>query len=85
MAKSQFMFGAVLDSDKEHHVARWTLHGQAAQVRDAVGKVWCEEDPTEGWKAARIEGMRVVRVELRIVPPTVRRLNQSSISQGPKP
>lgn len=46
-------------------IAAWTIHGTTNAVRKAVGKVWCSE--AEGWKAARIEGMRCVKIELRVI------------------
>jgi hypothetical protein len=33
-------------------------------VRDKIGKVWEPDDPKSGWKAARIEGMRVMKIEV---------------------
>jgi ribonuclease HI len=55
---------AAIDTTNDH-IASWTISGSAQYVRDQIGKVWLPSDPKEGWKEARIEGMRVVKVEIR--------------------
>lgn len=64
-SKPQTGFGATFKPDG--WVAAWTIHGSASAVRDAVGRQWRKEDMVNGWKAAKIEGAKVVKVEIRIV------------------
>lgn len=47
------------------HIAIWTVHGCASQVRHAIGKVWNPDDPNAGWKVARKEGMECVKIQMR--------------------
>jgi len=63
--KPQTAFAA-LDTTTDW-IAKWTIHGSATAVRRAIGEVWDKSDPSEGWKAAKIEGMRVVKIELRVL------------------
>lgn len=66
MAKiQQTAFAAVdMTSWRKPHVLAWTVNGTANAVRQAVGKAWCEEDPKEGWRAARIEGIKVMKITM---------------------
>ena len=64
--KSQKMFGAMDTKDDLAWVGTWTIKMSAREVRKEVGRAWCIGDPVEGWKAARNEGMRVVKVEIRV-------------------
>lgn len=64
--KPQTGFGAVFSAD-DPHVPAWTIASAAYHVREEVGRQWCKEDPASGWKAAKIEGARVVKVEIRIM------------------
>lgn len=61
-------FAAVDTTTKPPHICVWTIAGSAGYVRDKIGKVWSPEDPKAGWKAARIEGMRVMKVEITAAP-----------------
>lgn len=63
--KPQKAFGAIFRPDG--WVPSWTISGGASQVRQHVGRSWNKENPAEGWKAAKIEGAKVVKVEIRIV------------------
>ena len=60
----QSAFAAVDTAVSKPHVCVWTVCGSAGQVRDKIGKIWLPEDPKAGWKAARIEGMRVLKIDL---------------------
>lgn len=51
----------------DDHIPVWTIHGTAGGVRDAVGRSWSANDPKGGWKAAKIEGAKIVKVEVRVV------------------
>lgn len=62
----QIGFGARF-ADDDPHVPVWTILGSAKGVREAAGRQWCQDDPANGWKAARIEGARVVKVEIKII------------------
>ena len=42
----------------------WTVSGTATEVRKKIGEAWCEENPSDGWKAARIEGIKVLKIEM---------------------
>lgn len=58
-------FAAIMDPDsKRPHIMSWTVSGSAQHVRWQVGKAWCQEDPANGWKAAKIEGVRVVKITM---------------------
>lgn len=48
-------------------IATWTICGTTHGVREAVGRIWSKEDPANGWKAARLEGMRCVKIELHVI------------------
>lgn len=61
-------FAAVDTASKPPHICVWTICGSAGQVRDKIGKVWEPDDPKDGWKAARIEGMRVLKVNIWCSP-----------------
>jgi hypothetical protein len=66
MAKiKQTAFAAVdMTSWQKPHILSWTVSGTAAAVRQAVGRAYCEENPKDGWKAARIEGMKVLKIAM---------------------
>lgn len=65
MAKiKQSAFAAVDTTVKPPHICVWTVSGAAYMVRNKIGKVWEPDDPKAGWKAARIEGMRVLKIDL---------------------
>lgn len=59
----QKAFAAINIGDPKHILA-WTVAAMAQTVRERVGRTWCEEDSKEGWRAARIEGMRVIKIEM---------------------
>lgn len=61
---TQTAFAAVDTTTKPPHICVWTISGAAYLVRDKIGKVWEPDDPKSGWTAARIEGMRVVKIDL---------------------
>jgi hypothetical protein len=42
----------------------WTVSGTATGVRRKIGEAWCAEDPAEGWKAAKIEGIKVHKIAI---------------------
>ena len=65
--KPQKMFGATNVNDADPWVSAWTISMTARNVRNEIGKAWKPENPAEGWKSARIDGMRVVKVEVQIV------------------
>jgi hypothetical protein len=60
----QSAFAAAELNGKKPHILSWTVCGTAEGVRRTVGKAWCEENPKEGWKAARIEGMKVLKITM---------------------
>ncbi len=60
----QYAFAAAYVDDKSPHIMSWTIAGSPFTVRQRVGEQWCKEDPKNGWKAARIEGIKVVKVTL---------------------
>jgi hypothetical protein len=60
----QSAFAAMYVHQKQPHIMSWTIAGSPFTVRERVGKQWCAEDPKNGWKAARIEGVKVVKVTL---------------------
>lgn len=64
--KPQKGFGAIFDKDGLH-VPTWTIASSASDVRQSVGRSWSPIDPVNGWKAAKEDGVRVVKVEIRIV------------------
>ena len=57
-------FAAVDTTTKPPHICVWTICGSATQVRDKIGKVWHPDDPKSGWRGARIEGIRVMKIEI---------------------
>lgn len=63
--KPQRAFAAM--STSNGWVSAWTIHGTSHAVREAVGRQWCKENPVNGWKAARLDGMRCVKIELRVI------------------
>ncbi len=65
--KPQKMFGAMNTSIKPPWVSAWTVRGTARDVRREVGRAWCIGDPVEGWRAAKKDGMRVVKIEIRAI------------------
>jgi hypothetical protein len=65
MAKiKQAAFAAVDTTIEPPHICVWTVSGAAYLVRDKIGKVWDPDDPKSGWSAAKIEGMRVMKIEM---------------------
>lgn len=60
----QAAFAGVVMDGKKPHIMAWSVSGSASHVRHQIGRSWCKEDPREGWKAAKIEGIRVVKVDL---------------------
>lgn len=60
----QAAFVAVDTMAKPPRLCIWTVSGSAARVREKIGKTWLPEDPKVGWKGARIEGMRVIKIDL---------------------
>lgn len=68
MAKIQQMAFAAIDMRQKPkpHILSWTVNGSAAAVRQAIGKAWYQEDPKEGWKAARTEGIKVVKIAMTV-------------------
>ena len=44
------------------HIMVWTISGAAKQVRKEVGEAWDYRNPTNGWKMAKADGVRVQRV-----------------------
>lgn len=56
--KPQLMFGAV---DSTGWVPSWTIQMTARGVRKAVGSIW------GGWKAAQNDGMKIVKIQIRVV------------------
>lgn len=65
MAKiKQTAFAAIDTATDPPHICVWTVCGSATQVRDKIGKVWQPEDPKAGWRGAKIEGIRVAKVDL---------------------
>lgn len=67
MAKiMQRAFAAIDMSVKPPHILAWTVSGAAYYVRDRIGKTWYPDDPKEGWKAARVEGIRVKKITLTV-------------------
>ena len=65
MAKiTQTAFAAVDTTTKPPHICVWTISGVAYMVRDKIGKAWDPDDPRAGWKAAKIEGMRVAKIAM---------------------
>ncbi len=65
MAKiKQTAFAAIDTRDKPPHICVWTVSGTAARVREKIGKTWLPENPKAGWRGARIEGMRVIKIDL---------------------
>lgn len=69
MAKiEQEAFAAInVDSPGKKHICAWTVSGSAKGVRDAVGRGWCKENPAAGWKAARLDGMRVFKITMTVI------------------
>jgi hypothetical protein len=69
MAKIQRTAFAAADMRQKPkpHILAWTVNGTATAVRKAIGRAWCEEDPNEGWKAARIEGIKVVKITMTAI------------------
>ena len=64
--KPQSLFGAA-DMDRDDpYIPTWTLHMTAASVRASVGEAWDENDHLKGWRAAKKDGMRVVKCTLRM-------------------
>lgn len=63
----QKAFAATYEHHKEPHIMIWTIAGTPSIVRERVGKQWCTEDPKNGWKAARIEGIKVVKIVMTTV------------------
>ncbi len=61
---TQKAFAAMYVDEKRPHIMSWTIRGTAHGVRVAVGTRWCKEDPANGWKAAKIEGVRVVKIDM---------------------
>ena len=70
MAKiEQTAFAAAdMTSWSKPHILAWTVSGSATAVRIAVGKAWCEEDPNDGWRAAKIEGIKVLKITMTADP-----------------
>ena len=61
----QTAFAAInIDLPGKPHICAWTVSGSAKGVRDAVGRAWRKENSAEGWKAAKIEGMRVFKIDM---------------------
>lgn len=67
----QISFGAVNIHDRAQHVAAWTVNALAKQVREEVGDAYKDpfngESNTVGWAKAMKAGMRVVKIEVRII------------------
>jgi hypothetical protein len=57
-------FAAVDTRDKPPHICVWTVSGTAAMVRQKIGKAWLPDDPKAGWRGAKIEGMRVIKIDM---------------------
>jgi len=66
MAKiKQTAFAAAdMQSYYKPYFLAWTISGTATEVRRKIGKAWCEENPSEGWKAARIAGIKVHKITM---------------------
>ncbi len=65
MAKAKLAAFAAVDTKcKPPHICVWTISGTARSVREKIGKVWLPEDHVAGWKGAKIEGIRVHKVEV---------------------
>lgn len=64
MKLQQPAFAAVYMDGKQPHIMSWTVSGSATSVRDKVGKSWHKDDPATGWKAARKEGVKVLKIAL---------------------
>ncbi len=63
----QTAFAAIDRNDKSAHIAAWTIKGTAKLVREAVGETWLNGNHSEGWKAAKIEGMKVVKINIKVL------------------
>jgi hypothetical protein len=62
---TQTAFAAVdLRGSGKPWIMAWSIRGLAKDVRDEVGKAWCKEDPAMGWRAAKIEGIKVVKIDM---------------------
>ncbi len=64
MKIKQPAFAAYYKDEKKPHIMAWTICGSAEGVRRTIGKQWDSEDPKTGWKAAKIEGIRVIKIDL---------------------
>lgn len=69
--KPMIAYGASFYDD-DPRVSPWTMKGTPRLVRQEVGKQWDASDPVAGWKAARKNGARLVKLEVRIVKPAKR-------------
>jgi hypothetical protein len=65
-ARKQMAFAATDTLVQPPHILAWTINGTARAVRNEIGKAWRRDDPSEGWKEAKRDGMRVVKIEMRI-------------------
>jgi hypothetical protein len=61
---TQPAFAAAYMDGKKPHIMSWTVSGNAGTVRRTVGKSWHKDDPAIGWKAARKEGVKVIKIAL---------------------
>lgn len=64
MKIKQPAFAAVYNDEKKPHIMAWTVCGSASLVRQRVGKSWHKDDWETGWREAKIEGVRVVKIDL---------------------
>ena len=63
----QTAFAAMYVHQKQPHIMSWTIAGSPFTVRDRVGKQWDGADPKAGWKAARVDGIKVVKIVMTAV------------------
>lgn len=63
----QTAFAAIDRNDKSRHILAWTIRGSATLVRQAIGFSWLGDDWEAGWKSAKSDGMRVVKIKLSLL------------------
>lgn len=65
MKIKQSAFAAICaDSPGKPYIIPWTVNDTATAVRNTVGRAWCKDDHAAGWRAAKVEGMRVIKIDI---------------------